>query len=298
MNVEQAIAKTSARLRLAGIERARREARLLVATALKAEPLDLIAQSAQALTARERTRLADALNRRLAGEPANRIRGQREFWSLDFRLTPAVLNPRPDTELLVEQGLAFAADRRQEALRVLDLGTGSGCILLALLTELPRALGVGMDRSAGALAIAQANAAALGLGKRALWFGGDWLAAVDGWFDLVVANPPYIPSGQLAGLAPGVRGFDPMMALDGGPDGLAAYRAIMPGLARVLAPGGKALFECGQGQAGNVAALGQRMGFHGTIWRDLARIERVVGFSRKSRDLQNRQSAVDWSSVG
>ncbi len=201
-------------------------------------------------------RLATLLARRLAREPVFRIVGRREFWGLDLAVTPAVLDPRPDTETLVRAALRSLGSRRHERLRVLDLGTGSGALLLALLSELPDAEGVGLDRSPEACAVARRNAEALGLAHRAVIREGDFGVAASGSpFDLVVSNPPYVESAAIASLDPEVRDHDPHLALDGGPDGLDAYRAIAPTLPGRLAPGGIAGLEIGAGQAAAVAAI-------------------------------------------
>ncbi|MCA8928821.1 MAG: peptide chain release factor N(5)-glutamine methyltransferase [Alphaproteobacteria bacterium] len=275
-----AAALAEAARRLAGLPDARREARLLLALVLDTEPLSLLMTPERPLPDGAAARLTALLARRAGGEPASRIAGRRGFWSLDLAISPAVLDPRPETELLVERVLAHLAPRRTQPLRLLDLGTGSGCILLALLSELPNALGLGIDRSPAALAVARANAEAAGLAPRTLWACGAWAAAldqhVDRRFDAVVSNPPYIPSGALATLDRSVRAHDPMLALDGGPDGLAAYRRIVPALPGLVKPGGIACLEVGRGQAGAVADLGRRAGLEAAIHDDLAGIPRAV----------------------
>ncbi len=194
------------------------------------------------------------IGRRAAREPVARILGRREFWGLDFAIGGSVLDPRPDTETLVRAALDWL-DGRPPA-RILDLGTGSGCILLSLLHERPGDGGVGGDVSEAALAIAGANAASLGLSDRARFAQGNWTAGLaDHCADLIVTNPPYIPHGDIAGLEPEVRRHDPMGALDGGPDGLDAYRCIAADLKRVLAPGGAAFLEIGAEQQDDVSAL-------------------------------------------
>jgi release factor glutamine methyltransferase len=217
--------------------------------------------------------------RRLAGEPVARITGVKEFWGLSFQMTPAVLVPRPDTETVVETALALI-DRdgaRSRRLRIADLGTGSGAILIALLRELPNAYGIGTDCDTAALATARANAGRLGVATRAAFIVCDFGAALAGGLDLVVANPPYISTEEIATLAPEVRDFDPRCALDGGPDGLAAYRAITADAARLLAPGAHLVMEIGAGQSGDVAALAAAGGVGSiAIAPDLAGIPRVV----------------------
>lgn len=280
LTVGQILTGTAAALAAGGIGAARREARVLVAIALRAEPLALLTAPERLLTQAEAVRVQAALARRLGGEPASRIRGQREFWSLDFTIAPGVLDPRPETELLVELALAHG-ERLKDVwapapLRILDLGTGSGCILLSLLQELPESTGVGLDVSPEALAVARANAGQLGLDSRASWICGEWFGPLTGGFDLIVSNPPYIPAGHVATLERGVRKFDPPEALDGGPDGLAAYRRIIPQLPGFLRVSGGVFVEVGAGQAGMVAAMAKRHGLRAQINRDLAGVPRAV----------------------
>lgn len=218
------------------------------------------------------------VERRRSGEPVWRILGGREFWGLPFTITPAVLDPRPDTETLITAALAALEARRETPLRILDLGTGSGAILCALLSEWPAAHGWGVDRSERACRVAQDNVQALGFASRALVVNGAWSAAMpDAGFDLVVSNPPYIPSASIPDLAPEVRNFDPHAALDGGPDGLACYRAIAPNLPRLLAPGGVSVLEVGAGQAHAVGELLLEAGLSlRATHRDLGGHERAV----------------------
>lgn len=204
-------------------------------------------------------RLADAARRRLRREPVARILGHREFWGLRFALSAHTLVPRPDSETVVATALRLVADRGAP-LRLLDLGTGSGCLLVALLCELPRAVGLGVDRSPEALGIARANALRNGTGGRALFALSDWGAPAAGPFDLVLANPPYIATDAFDGLDPEVRDHDPRAALDGGPDGLACYRAILAEAPRVLARDGRAVLEIGFDQERAVRALVERAG--------------------------------------
>jgi release factor glutamine methyltransferase len=216
------------------------------------------------------------LRRRLAREPVTKIIGRREFWSLDFRTSRDVLDPRPDSETLVAGVLAMIADRTAP-LRLVDFGTGSGCLLLSLLHELPNATGLGVDFSPAALAIAADNARHLGLSGRAGFRQGDWGAGLDGAFDILISNPPYIESAVVPMLEPEVARYDPPLALDGGTDGLAAYRALIPDLARLGAPGGIAALEVGMGQDAAVAGLLAAAGFAGiAVLPDLGGIGRVV----------------------
>lgn len=219
------------------------------------------------------------VERRLAGEPVSRIIGVREFYGRSFLIDASTLDPRADTETLVEAALGMVD--REAPLSILDLGTGSGCILITLLAELPQANGVGLDASLPALELARANAQILGVGDRAAFLASDWLDAVEASFDVVVANPPYLSATDMAGLSPEMRGHDPRPALDGGPDGLSAYRRIVPGLRKALRPGGFALFEIGADQAEAVwrllAEAGLDVGEQEHLWRDLGGRPRVVG---------------------
>ena len=259
-------------LRAAGVTEPRREARWLIDALLGERRWD----EARALSAEELARLDGALARRAAREPLDRIEGEREFWSLTFRLSPATLSPRPDSETLVEAALALLGDRARPW-RILDLGTGSGCLLLALLSELPAASGLGIALAPAAVATAAENAERLSLAARARFLVDDWGRQQAGPFDLVVSNPPYIASGDLPALEPEVRDFDPALALDGGADGLAAYRAILPQARRLLAPGGALVLELGQGQAPAVLALAAAAGFtHLSLRNDLGGIARAL----------------------
>ncbi|GAB4194553.1 MAG: peptide chain release factor N(5)-glutamine methyltransferase [Thalassobaculales bacterium] len=236
------LAAAAARLAAAGVEAPRLDARLLLAAALGVDRAGLLAWSGP-LPAGAEERFRGFIERRAAREPVSRILGRREFWSLSFALTPDTLDPRPDSEALVAAALARTP---AGPFRVLDLGTGSGCLLLAVLSERPLASGLGTDIAAGAVAAARANAAALGLSARAAFAVADWDAGVSGRFELVIANPPYIAEGAV--LAPELA-HDPARALYAGADGLAAYRALAPVLARRVAPGGVAVVELGAGQA-------------------------------------------------
>jgi release factor glutamine methyltransferase len=252
------------------------DARLLVAHAAHVDPHILPMRDelpAGAGIVRRATGFAD---RRIRGEPVARILGRWEFWGLDLALGPATLVPRPDTETVVEAALGFVRRSAGAGLRILDLGTGSGAILLALLSELPAAAGVGTDISPEALAVASGNAARLGLSGRAAFTQADWTAGIGGRFDLVVSNPPYIPADDIAALDPEVRDHDPRVALDGGPDGLDAIRTILAGLRPVLAPVGAAFIEIGAGQRGAVAAIAGAAGFTASFVPDLAGIDRVA----------------------
>jgi release factor glutamine methyltransferase len=209
--------------------------------------------------------------------------GWREFWSMRFRVTPDTLDPRPDTETLIETAAELFARRRGDALRIVDFGTGTGAILAALLAEFPQASGVGVDLSPAAVVVARDNLTRLGFAARAEIFVGDWDEGLDGRFDLIASNPPYIENSVIEGLAPEVRLHDPLLALDGGADGLTAYRALARVAARRLAPGGLALFEVGFDQAEAVGALLAAQGLTPiTPCADLSGVARVVGgFGRR-----------------
>lgn len=231
------------------------DARLLIGEITGLDLTGLVSQADRLLAAPEAERLAAFAARRLAGEPVARILGAREFWGLPLKLGPDTLVPRPDTETVVEVALEFLRVEARPQPRILDIGTGSGAILLALLSECGDAIGFGTDISLGTLRIARGNAAALGLSDRARFVACDYAAALTGPFDLIVSNPPYIPAFDIAGLDVEVRDHDPRRALDGGADGLDAYRRIAPEAVRVLRPGGALVVEFGQGQSEQVVAL-------------------------------------------
>jgi release factor glutamine methyltransferase len=264
----------------AGIESAELDARILVGAVLGLDLTGMIAAAARILTKDEAARLEDHARRRMAGEPVARILGVKEFWSLPLQISPATLVPRPDTETVVEASLEMlrTESKHDAPLRIADLGTGSGAILLALLSELPNAFGVGTDISVAALRIARGNAAHLGFAPRAAFVACNYAAALSGPFDLMVSNPPYIRSADIASLGIEVRDHDPHSALDGGTDGLDAYRLIAPQAARLLAPGGTLIVEVGQGQSGDVEGLMTAAGFApgGAPKADLAGIRRAV----------------------
>lgn len=213
------------------------------------------------LDAVQKKTLETVVQRRLAGEPVSRIRGWREFWSMRFALSPATLDPRPDSETLVEAACRWVS-ARHTAPRCLDLGTGSGCLLLAVLSEIAAATGLGLDINADAVAVAERNARDLGLSGRASFATHDFTHSlgVHGQFALILANPPYIPRADIDGLAPDVRLFDPMLALDGGDDGLVLWRRMMPHVAAALTSDGAAFVEIGKGQEKAVAAIAAAAG--------------------------------------
>ena len=261
----------------AGLDGAEREARALLKAALDLTDTDLIVRNDVRVSMEDAARALGLAERRSAGEPLARLTGRREFWSLDFTLAPDTLVPRPDTETLVEAALAAFPDR-DAPLRVLDLGTGSGAILAAILSERPNAFGVGVDLSEGAARQARANLVSFGLGARAVIIVGRWGEALQGRLDLVVSNPPYITSADIDGLETEVREHDPRLALDGGTDGLEAYRAIASALPDLLNPGGITILELGAGQEADVAALLMANGLppDGPARPDLAGIARAI----------------------
>lgn len=250
--------RLAARLRAAGGETAALDARLLLEGAVGGDarhvdpsaPLDAAAAAV----------LDGYAARRLAGEPVWRILGEREFWGLRFRLSPATLEPRPDTETLVEAARDVLRARRDEPLSILDLGTGTGCLLIAALSEFPGARGLGIDLSQEACATAAGNAALNGVAARASFGQGSWTQGISGRYDLILSNPPYIRSEDIAGLAPEVRDFDPLLALDGGADGLGPYRDFAANLPRLLAPEGVIILEIGAGQEADVVGLMRQAG--------------------------------------
>jgi release factor glutamine methyltransferase len=262
--------------RRSALDEPQREARLTLCAAADLSPAALIASPETPLGAAA-ARLDAFAMRRASGEPLSRIIGAREFWGLALAISPDVLDPRPESETLVEAALALFDDKRREPLRLLDLGVGSGALLCALLRDFPHARGLGVDLSPPAVEVASANAQACGFAERADIRVGSWTVGLEGPFDLIVSNPPYIPSGDVDRLPPEVRLFDPRLALDGGTDGLDAYRAIFPAAAPLIAQGGWLLAEIGLGQAESVLAVAAKAGFAGcAILRDLAGRERVI----------------------
>jgi len=269
--------------RSAGIEDAKADARILTAHALKLSRAQLISQGDRELELREIDALSARAARRLKREPVSRIVGEREFWGLRLGIDASVLDPRPETETLVEAALDWATTNqlRNEALRVLDIATGSGAILLALLSELPAATGVATDKSVDALTIARTNAQRLGFTDRCKFIASEYATALRGPFDLIISNPPYIASDDIGQLAPEVRDYDPRLSLDGGADGLDAYRVIVNDTPRLLAPRGRLIVELGQGQADAVAEIATRAGLSVAALRaDLTGISRALCASR------------------
>jgi release factor glutamine methyltransferase len=240
--------------RAEGLDSPEVDARLLAGEVVGLDHAGLTSQADHALTAKEAAALTALATRRLTHEPVARILGRREFWGFELAVTPAVLVPRPDTETVIESALAALPPPRRAA-RIADIGVGSGALLLALMSELTAAFGIGTDRSIAALETACTNARRHRLAERTAFVACDYGAALDGGFDLVVSNPPYIPTNHIATLAPEVRDFEPRAALDGGKDGLDAYRAIAADAERLLAPRGVLVLELGIGQADMVAGL-------------------------------------------
>ncbi|MCR5856462.1 peptide chain release factor N(5)-glutamine methyltransferase [Mesorhizobium sp. J428] len=268
----------------AGIADAALDARILVEELTGTTRTDLLARPEMEFAAEITEKLATALERRTAGEPVHRILGAREFYGLRLSLSPDTLEPRPDTEALVDLALPFVTSVCVErgVCRVLDLGTGTGAIPLAILSAEPRAIAVATDIAPGALETAKANAKALGLSERVEFVLSDWFGGVEGTFDLIVSNPPYIPSAEIASLAAEVRSFDPLRALDGGADGLGPYRIIARDAGGHLAPGGAVMVEIGAGQGPDVAGIFAERGFRQAgSRRDLGGHERALFFLRQ-----------------
>jgi release factor glutamine methyltransferase len=268
-------------LREGGVEMPALDARLLLCLATGLSHEALIAHGQESMAPDEAARLAGYVTRRLDGEPVSRIAGLRDFYGREFLIGPETLDPRPDTETLIDVALDVIASKgwKDRLLKLLDLGTGSGCILLTLLAELPQAEGVGTDISEGALCVAGENARRLGVAERARLLAADWLDGVDGTFDLILSNPPYIPTCEIEGLAREVAIYDPRRALDGGVDGLDAYRRLAEGGAARLAAGGRFLVEIGASQAEAVLGLLREAGLaleEESVRRDLAGRPRCI----------------------
>ncbi|SCY27633.1 [protein release factor]-glutamine N5-methyltransferase [Microvirga guangxiensis] len=276
----QALRNLRQTLMEAGFETAAIDARLLVLSALDIPATALITNPDIPLTPAEAELLAAFTRRRLAHEPVARIVGEREFWGLPFALSAETLVPRPDTETVVETVLELLPDR-QAPLLMADFGTGSGCILVALLHELPQATGLGVDLSPGALETARRNAWANGVGDRSLFALSHWADAVTGQFDLIVSNPPYIASPVIPTLDREVREHDPLLALDGGPDGLEPYRILLDEARRLLVPGGLLAVEIGYDQAEELKTLAAEKGLEIVeIAHDLSGNPRCVAMRR------------------
>ena len=285
--IEAARRALAAQFKSAAIESAELDARILAGHVLGLDLTGLISAAQRQLTPDESARLAQFARRRLAGEPVARIVGEKEFWGLPLQLSAATLVPRPDTETVVELALERlrAGGNLDRALRIADLGTGSGAILLALLSELPAAQGFGTDISHAALQTAGANAARAGLSDRATFLACDYASGLVGPFDLIVSNPPYIRTADIDGLAAEVRNHDPPAALDGGADGLDAYRALIPQAVPLLASGAVLVVEAGAGQSAQIQALMTAAGLTAlnAPKADLAGIPRAVAGHKMAR---------------
>ncbi len=252
------------------------EARALITTVLGVSTDHLLLSGDMPVTPVQAATLREALERRCRHEPLSRILGRREFWGLDFQISSDTLDPRPDSETVITALCRHYPDR-QQALTILDMGTGSGCLLLAALTECPNATGVGVDISVGALTVAKKNAATFGLHQRAQFLKANWGQGISGQFDVILSNPPYIEQNAIPTLAPDVRNFDPITALDGGLDGLDAYRSLMPDIQRLLSAQGIALLEVGMGQAEAVTAIASANGLQRIrTYQDLGDIPRCL----------------------
>jgi release factor glutamine methyltransferase len=273
MHLKDFIRQSIETLKQAKIDNPQLDARLLAGHALKLDRAELLSQSQRELSLQEIQTIEKLVERRGQGESVARIVGKREFWGLEFGLNEATLEPRPDTETVVEAVLKQGRGSK----RILDLGTGTGCLLLALLHELPGATGLGVDVNPHAVAQASTNAKELGLSARAAFRVGSWLSGITESFDVIVSNPPYIPSRDIPGLMREVREHDPLLALDGGADGLGPYRELAPILTNFLNAGGLVAFEVGQGQLAVVSDLLRRNGFsHVSAHKDLGGVERCV----------------------
>ena len=264
----------------AGIDGAAADARILAAAAFGLSREGMLRDPDRWVTDGSVSGFVDWVARRAENEPVSRILGKREFRSLQFEIVPETLDPRPDSETVVDAVLEIARNMAPD-LRILDIGTGSGCLLLSVLDELPDAQGIGTDIDAAAVACASRNAENLGLAGRARFVQTGWVDGISDSFDLVLSNPPYIRSSEIPTLAPEVSIYDPNTALDGGADGLDAYRALSRCIGRVLAPSGRVVLEIGAGQETDVEAIFAAAGYHFAGRRmDLAGRVRVLLYSR------------------
>ena len=262
----------------AGFDNAFQEAKWLLAGALGRENSFITLNPLYSPSSEEERKIQEWLKRRIKGEPLSRIKGVREFWSLPFHLNKHTLDPRPETELLVEGVLSWVGNHKDFPWRILDLGTGSGCLLIALLHELKHATGIGTDINEGALSMAHSNATLNNVQARARFQLGNWGDTLKGPFDIIVSNPPYIPLTKIKTLEKGVLNFDPPQALFGGEDGLDCYRILSREIKPLLSSQGLAVFEIGQNQRREVEALFQTTGFEILfVLKDLAGIERAIG---------------------
>ena len=256
-DVRTCLKRGADRLAAAGIDNPWREARLLLAQATGLGETILIGYPERRIG--DCDAFTGLVDRRAAREPMSHLLGRHEFWSLQFEVTADTLDPRPDSETIIEAAVD-SMPRDEDAFRILDLGTGTGCLLAALLTVFPAAWGVGVDRSPATASVAVRNFDRLGMPDRARVIVADWGAALDGAFDLIVANPPYIPTEEINSLQPEVAKYDPILALDGGMDGLDAFRRLMSGLPKLLAEHGVAIVEFGDGQSASVGRIAESAG--------------------------------------
>ncbi|NQV98474.1 MAG: peptide chain release factor N(5)-glutamine methyltransferase [Rhodospirillales bacterium] len=278
----EAVRLITDRFNEAGMDSARLDARVLIASALEITTTRLFSHPETPVSETQRELMGRFVERRLRHEPVARILGEREFWSLNFKIDASTLVPRPDSETLVEAVLARTVNHDAN-LSILDMGTGSGCLILALLSELTSATGLGIDINPQAVIKARENATALNLDQRVQFKHSDWFASLAGndaqRFDIIVSNPPYIPEAEIAGLEPDVSAFDPMIALSGGEDGLQAYRNLLPPMAARIVDGGLVALEIGWKQAAQVTELGERFGLKlDAVVDDLAGRNRAVIF--------------------
>lgn len=280
LGIDAARRDVAARLKSAGLDSPELDARLLIGAALNLDHTGLSVQASRRIVHDEAAAIEKYVLRRIAREPVARILGRKEFWGLDLQISSATLVPRPDTETVVIAALEFlrSQNKLSSDIHIADIGAGSGAILLALLSECPQARGVGTDISADALTIANINARDLGLAERTAFVQSDYAAALSGPFDLIVSNPPYVPSDDVDKLEIDVRDYDPHLALDGGRDGLDAYRVIAPQAARLLLPGSALIVEVGYDQAADVSRIMGTTGLNvqAPPRTDLGGIHRVV----------------------
>jgi len=274
--IGEALQDAARRLGAAKIESARLDARVLLAQAMNLRPEDVFGREERFVSADAVARFHSMISQRENRVPVSRILGRREFWSLEFELGPDTLDPRPDSETLVDAALQTHPNP-EDAFRLLDLGTGTGCLLLAILSERPSATGLGVDAVEGCIEVARRNADRLAFADRAKFQLGDWGVGLEQQFDLIVSNPPYIADHEIAKLEPEVSRHDPRRALTGGTDGLDAYQALATDLPRLLAPGGIAILEIGYNQAGDVTEILRRAGLSvSSIKTDLAGQDRCL----------------------
>ena len=279
--IAQVLQQSVMMLETAGIENPRLDTRLLAAAVMKIPQAQLFFRTEAMMQDHEYDLFQAYLLRRIDFEPVSRILGQREFWSLPFVVTPDTLDPRPDSETVVEGVLLSLSKQNRTASYILDVGTGTGCLLLALLSEFECARGVGLDLSPGAAKTASENAEKLGFGSRSAFVVGDWVASLDGRFDVIVSNPPYIAEEDIERLSPDVRNYDPSLALSGGVDGLKAYKKLIPDCWRLLSDRGILMLEIGQGQEKAVAAILMQAGLcEIELHTDLAGIIRCVSATK------------------